>query len=64
MSVARALINMTLTVPFAVWLSSCGAPGEPGVAPPGATSLDEDLQYFSGTARRRIRQFRTSGRER
>lgn len=47
MSVARALINTTLMVPIAVWLSSCGAPGEPGVAPPGTTDLDEDLQYFS-----------------
>ena len=47
MSVARALINMTLTVPFAVLLSSCDAPGEPGVAPADTTRLDEDLQYFS-----------------
>ena len=47
MSVARALMNMALTVPFAVWLSGCGAPGGSNVAPPGATSLDEDLQYFS-----------------
>ncbi len=47
MSVARALIYMTLTVPFSVWLSSCGGPGEPGAAPPDTTSLDQDLQYFS-----------------